>query len=167
MNFTVTATRPAIHRIHGAAIRVGSMLAAIGLVASLATASAPTAAATVFNANGSGTEIVFCDAVMHSIEVDTTVTMAFAGAVSYPGQLTAVRIQYYAYVTGKWYSKGWRQGYAFPNYFATETFNALPAGRYLVYVDFGWWNGSAWSYRSEYAPVYQQVGWGRSSTCYL
>jgi hypothetical protein len=151
--------------------RVMFALTSLTMASGLSVMSAPPVAASVSLGNGYGTEIVFCNAATHTIEVDTTIAMSLTGAVSYPGQLTAVRIQYYRYATAKWYTRSWRTGYAFPYYYATETL-PLVAGRWLVYVDFGWWNGSQWTFRSEYAPVYWQTnsnggGGGRTSTCYL
>jgi hypothetical protein len=138
---------------------------AISLGASLSIASAAPAAASVSYGAGSGSEVVFCDAGADTIDVHTTV-VASQRVLTYPGQLTAVRVQYYSFARNKWFSRGWRTGYAFSTFYAEENLALIP-GRWLVYVDFGWWTGNQWVYGSEYAPVYWQVGVGRTTTCYL
>lgn len=144
-----------------ASLVVGSAVAVAGL--------ATPASAAVNYGYGQGTEIVFCDPINHTIEVDTTITSSWQ-TMTYPGQLTAARVWYYSYVMGKWYTKGWRTAYAFRTALYEETVS-MPAGRFAVYVDFGWNNGgSNWVYGHEYAPVYNQRtssgSWYRSTTCY-
>jgi hypothetical protein len=164
----------------GRRLRVGVAVMVLGAGIS-ATAATP-AFAGVFYGNGRGSELVLCDAVHHTIEVTASTTMTGgkwmdggtppAGFWASPGQPTAVRIQYYSYATKAWANSGWHMTYAFPYGAFGEKLGALPAGRTLVYVDFAWWTGSNWVYRSEYAAQYRQ-GQGTqdssytSGTCYI